>query len=294
MLPFLEVIPAKNLANASIYVEYQHLPKKPAYWHYHPELEIIYILEGSGIRQVGDNLGDFKPGDFFIFGNDLPHDLHVEGSIDYAKLLLIQIKPELLSSNYHFEELQDVIEIIALANRGILIEGFFSDAISHFIQNLHMSPIKKLLTLLELFKEISEPYWKNRFIQLSSVNYKNIPSNNKSDEKAHDRLNTVIQFVQENFDKPISLNDVANATFMTPSAFSRWFKQTMNIGFLEHLNKYRIEEACRQMMSTNKTLAVISSDCGFDSQSTFTRIFSKYKNNTPGKYAKLVRNINKP
>ena len=57
MLPFLEVIPAKNLANASIYVEYQHLPKKPAYWHYHPELEIIYILEGSGIRQVGDNLG---------------------------------------------------------------------------------------------------------------------------------------------------------------------------------------------------------------------------------------------
>jgi len=290
MLPFLEVIPSTKLANASVYVEYQHLPKKPAYWHYHPELEIIYIIEGSGIRQVGDNLGDFKPGDFFIFGNNLPHDLHVEGSIDHAKLLLIQIKPELLASNYQFEELEEVMKTINLADRGILIEGFYSDAISYFLRELNMPPLQKLLTLLELFRDISQPHWQARTTQLSSINYKHKPSDNKSDMKAHDRLNTVIQFIQENYHQQIFLKDIADKTFMSPNAFSRWFKQTMNIGFLEHLNKYRIEESCRQMISTSKPLSIISQDCGFESHSSFNRCFTKYKGTSPGKYKTHVTN----
>ena len=290
MIPFLEVKPAANLDKSSIYLEHQVLPKKPAYWHYHPELEIIYIINGSGSCQVGDYLGNFKPGDFFIFGNNLPHDLHVEGSIKQAELLLIQIKPELLESNHHFEELAEVLKIINLSNRGIYIENFYSESLTHFLENIDMNPLNKLLTLLELFKNISQDHWMQRIERLSSIKYSRNPSFSKNDHLAHDRLNTVIKYIQENYQNSINLEDMANQTFMVPAAFSRWFKQTMNIGFNEYLNKYRVEEACRQMISTQKTLTMISEDCGFDSHSTFNRAFLKAKNISPGKYRTHVRN----
>ena len=290
MIPFLEVKPAANLDKSSIYLEHQVLPKKPAYWHYHPELEIIYIINGSGSCQVGDYLGNFKPGDFFIFGNNLPHDLHVEGSIKQAELLLIQIKSELLESNHHFEELDEVLKIINLSNRGIYIENFYSESLTHFLENIDMNPLNKLLTLLELFKNISQDHWMQRIERLSSIKYLRNPSFSKNDHLAHDRLNTVIKYIQENYQNSINLEDMANQTFMVPAAFSRWFKQTMNIGFNEYLNKYRVEEACRQMISTQKTLSVISQDCGFDSHSTFNRAFLKAKNISPGKYRTHVRN----
>jgi AraC-like DNA-binding protein len=129
-----------------------------------------------------------------------------------------------------------------------------------------------------------------RVERLSSIKYLRNPSFSKNDHLAHDRLNTVIKYIQENYQNSINLEDMANQTFMVPAAFSRWFKQTMNIGFNEYLNKYRVEEACRQMISTQKTLSVISEDCGFDSHSTFHRAFLKAKNISPSKYRMHVRN----
>jgi cupin superfamily acireductone dioxygenase involved in methionine salvage len=50
--------------------------KKPFFsgkLHFHPEIEIIYVREGSGIKYIGDSITPFYPGDLVIIGSNIPH-----------------------------------------------------------------------------------------------------------------------------------------------------------------------------------------------------------------------------
>ena len=42
-------------------------------WHYHKELELVYVIKGEGTRFVGDNIEDFKTDDLVLLGANLPH-----------------------------------------------------------------------------------------------------------------------------------------------------------------------------------------------------------------------------
>jgi hypothetical protein len=42
-------------------------------WHYHPEIEIVFVGGGSGKRQIGSSISYFKKGDLVMIGSNLPH-----------------------------------------------------------------------------------------------------------------------------------------------------------------------------------------------------------------------------
>ena len=148
-----------------------------------------------------------------------------------------------------------------------------------------MSPIMTICKILELLEQITQPENATKAEILSTVNFLNYEEKNKSSDN---RLNKVTEFIQTNYSKNIHLEDVAEIAFMTPSSFSRYFKTKMNKNFKDYLNEFRVQESCKQLIAGNKSLQVISAECGFETYSTFVRAFNKHKSIPPSEYKKLT------
>ena len=71
----LEPISFENKSfSYNIYDNSNHNPaEKHQKWHYHPEIELVYVNNGSGKRQVGLNLSNYNDGLLILVGSNLPH-----------------------------------------------------------------------------------------------------------------------------------------------------------------------------------------------------------------------------
>lgn len=89
------------------------------------------------------------------------------------------------------------------------------------------------------------------------------------------RLVRALEWFETNFDRPIRLDDVADAVRMSTSHFSRAFRNSVGESPARYLRRYRVRRAHEMMLSTRKSLSEIALNCGFADQSHFTRTFSR-------------------
>ena len=82
--------------------------------------------------------------------------------------------------------------------------------------------------------------------------------------------------------------NMASITFMTNSAFCKYFKKHFKKSFSNYLNEYRIRKACLLLQETDKKLLEIALDCGYENMPFFHRQFKKYLYTTPSEYRKLL------
>ena len=104
--------------------------------------------------------------------------------------------------------------------------------------------------------------------------------NKKTDNIVVDKL---IQFINDNFSKNISLQDAAESVFFNPAYCSRFFKEQTGENFSNYLLKVRMEHAVK-LLKDNKKINDISKECGYQSPGYFTRVFKDYYNCTPSEY----------
>lgn len=104
-------------------------------------------------------------------------------------------------------------------------------------------------------------------------------------------LNTVFAYIKENYNKKISLSDMAKSVNMSTKYFNNFFKKSTNLTPFEFLMQYRIEQACIQLMQTDINVTDIAYNVGFNDLSYFINIFKRYKGTSPLKFKKLHRNI---
>ncbi len=102
----------------------------------------------------------------------------------------------------------------------------------------------------------------------------------KTDNIVIDKL---IQFVNDNFSRNISLQDAAEKVFFNPAYCSRFFKEQTGENFSDYLLRVRMENAVR-LLHENKKITDISKACGYQSSGYFTRVFKDYYHCTPREY----------
>ncbi|MEG0960725.1 MAG: response regulator [Erysipelotrichaceae bacterium] len=94
------------------------------------------------------------------------------------------------------------------------------------------------------------------------------------------------EYIQKNYNKPISLNDLAKEFEVTPSYISRLLNQNQGKNFTDIINDYRIKKA-KQLIQSHHQLKDIAFEVGFKSQSYFTKIFKKNVGMSPKEYSSL-------
>ena len=107
---------------------------------------------------------------------------------------------------------------------------------------------------------------------------------NKSQKKY--KLKPVIDYIESNFDQPITLTCLAKIAHLSVSRFAHLFKEQINITPIDYLTKVRIDNAKDQLLSTDDNCTKVSFDNGYNNQSYFNRIFKEQVGMTPLQFRK--------
>ena len=106
----------------------------------------------------------------------------------------------------------------------------------------------------------------------------------KASDKNSEVVKNAVQFISQNYNQPITLEDTARHVHLNPSYFSTLFKQSFGSSFKEYLNYIRIEESKNLLTNTNYPIIDIAIAVGFDNQSYFSKVFKKHTGLTPKQY----------
>lgn len=104
--------------------------------------------------------------------------------------------------------------------------------------------------------------------------------------KYRSAIQRAMDYIDTNYTKNITLNDISKISLMSVSSFSYVFKQLTGKTFVEYINHMRTNHAKKLLSKTNKSLVDICMECGFYDAAHFNRVFKKITQLTPGLYRK--------
>ena len=102
-------------------------------------------------------------------------------------------------------------------------------------------------------------------------------------KKDLDRLNLVLNYISENYKRPISLDEIAGVAYLQTGYFCRFFKKKMGVTFLEYQNEYRLSFIYKDLINTKAPVHVILERHGFTNYKLFRRMFQEHFGCTPTK-----------
>lgn len=258
-------------------------PKFGFHWHYHRALEITYVVQGRGIRMVGDNVSYFSSGDLVLLGSNLPHtwisDDEFNISSEEVQVVVLQFLPELFGQEWlALPEMREIKALLQKARRGISFSLETREKAGHLLRQLtNEKGVLGLQTLVSVFHALSKDA---QTILLSSKGF--IPVLN---EVTEERLVRVCQHMHEHFTSVIRLDTLAKLANMNTSAFCRFFSRTTGQTVTDYLNDLRIGKACNLLIDQPKmTISQVAHTAGYSSQTLFNRCFRRKKGVTPSMF----------
>lgn len=249
--------------------------------HFHPEFEITFINNAKGGKRiVGDHIGEIQEKELVMVGPNLYHGW--ENYKNTGKELLheitIQFPRELFDGNILNKNiLKPIRELFNNANRGIL---FSKDTIRMVEPKLLELSKKRGFDSYLAFQSLLYDLAISRDQQLLT----NLSFQRQSDFHNSERIELIYKYIQDNHHQKIKLDDAASIVNMSVISFSRLIKQRTGKSFIDFVNEIRLGIATRLLIETNKSIAEICFDCGFNNISNFNRIFKKKQDCTPSEF----------
>ena len=255
-------------------------------WHAHEEYELHLITDTRGKAFVGDYIGDFKAGDLFLVGPNLPHNWvtdEVWTEPVAIRDMLVQfshVSIEKLAEG--FPEFSEVLKLLNLAQSGVQFEGFNPTFARGHMESIRDNiGIERNLAFIRFLVRLNEHAEKR---VLSATKLVQAQGNTKQA-----RISAVVDQIVENFKEDLSVAKAADMANMTQSTFSRNFQTVTGHSFLEFVNRVRIGQACGMLYASDDPILQIAQQAGFNNLANFNRHFLKVKGMTPSVYRDTAR-----
>lgn len=253
-------------------------PQRRAYnAHHHTQCELSVFLKGEGIYTVGKNKYKFRAGDVFLFGSDEEHC--ITEIFEDMELLNLQFEP------YVLWETADTMELMPLFHsRNAEFVNLYSD---------NDGTVRAALLAIEDELREQRPCFFVMvrcflFSALSSILRNHPGVECQKSIKATDNLTQSIKlsvdYIQNNFERRLTLEELARVACLSPSYFSYVFKKLNGVSPWKYINIKRVEKAIGILKTENVTKLEIAERCGFSSSSNFYKIFFAITGKTPSDY----------
>lgn len=246
-------------------------------WHHHPEFELTYISNSQGVRYVGNSIENFYENDLVLLGSNLPHCWINSGDQEIPSRAIVVYMNKDLVQWLSDEQFSEVSALFERSNQGIKFGSNIALKVkSKLYDLLDGNPFEKYIVLLQILQELSVTH-EFRLLSQQGFSYELNYVNNE-------RITAVYEFVRKNYHKKITLSDVAAHVNMSEEYFSRFFSKSLMKSFFAFLNEYRINQACKLLIETDRQISDICYHVGFESIPFFYRQFKKVKNCPPQSY----------
>lgn len=267
--------------NKSIGVQHDLLPYFYDRLHYHPEWQITLIVYSEGTLYAGDSMCRFGQGDLCFIGSNLPHlfrndSKYYQQEEEHAEAISIFFDRKSLGEGFfEIPELRTANALLREANKGIC---FPSGTLDIDLRSLFESMQEKEgISLLQGFLALLSSLCESTKGQtISSIAY-----DRSQAEAAGKRLDQVLQFIFQNYDKKITVEEAAQASNLSIPAFCRYFKLHTRKTFISYVNEVRINAACQLLIEQQYSIGQIAYKVGFNNLSNFNRQFKRLKGMVP-------------
>ncbi len=259
----------------------EYITDPSGFWHFHPEYEITLNIKSNGTRIVGDSVELFDHYDLILIASNIPH------SWNYYRHK--PLTPQERGITLHFKlsslgepllsqhEMHTVKTLLLQSERGLAFSVEDARTAEVFLTRMIASKgIEKVINFFSLLKTLCASEKRSN---LCSENYKQA-----FDERGNKKMSAVYNYIRENYSKNISLERISRVAHMSPYAFSRYFKKNCGAGFIEYLNRVRLNKACYLLRETEYQIQKVADECGFSSISNFNKQFLKTEGLAPRDY----------
>jgi AraC-like DNA-binding protein len=260
-------------------------------WHYHPELELHYIVRGEGVRFIGDNISNFTSGEMVLLGENLPHtwrckDEYFQNNPDLnVEAMVIQFLPDCLGKYLlNLPEAYLIPKLFEKAKSGMVIHGKAKDQLAELMKSaIHATNLDRIIILLSILKTLAETDEYSNIVTGKNAFY-------QSNESEILRINKICTYTLTHYKKDITLEEIASLSNLSVTSFCRYFKLMTKKTYYDFLIEIRVSHACRFLIENKLPTEMICFDCGFNNVSNFYRHFKKVTGMTPLDYKRKYLN----
>ncbi len=255
--------------------------------HSHTEFELNFIENGAGVRRiVGDSVEEIGNYELtLVAGEQLEHAWE-QGNCRSADVREITIQfsrtlfPEELLARKQFRTIRDMFR---KASNGLTFSLKAIMKVYNLLDVLASEPdgFEQYQRLLQILYTLSNDEGAR---VLASSSFANMEHNVESR-----RVRKVQEYINAHYSEEIRLEDCAAMVGMSPSAFSRFFKQHTGRTLMDYIIDIRLGNAARLLVDTSEGISEISYACGFNNLSNFNRAFKARRGYTPRDFRTLFR-----
>jgi AraC-like DNA-binding protein len=249
----------------------------PNVFKVHEEYELTVLYNCSGKRIVGNSIHNFYEEDMFLLGPNLPHSLIVDNP-EKSHAVCIHFTEESFGQNF-FDTPQNssISKLLAKVSLGCHFYGPEVVNIKEQIKTIKdLEPFRQMMCFIDVLYQLSNV---KDYTLLSSPGYQ--PAVKRKEAK---RMSLIYDYILENFDKKLTLEELSELINVSPATFCRLFKKSMNMNFTDFVAEVRIGHACKILMDTDLSIAEVCFLSGYNHMTHFNKKFKQLMGKSPKQY----------
>lgn len=243
--------------------------------HFHQDIELLYVLEGTLDVKIGDEVTNMQPEDVLVINANKGHRLK---STDKSLVMKVSIQYQMVSEVLHS------MDIIFWCN-------------STKDESERYQKLRELLKVLlkhdleagrdtANFGHIALCY---RVVDVLSMYFLVQTADREGDEEGtryDSRIQLINNYIRANYNQPISMKQLADELYLSNGYLSRFFKKNYGMNFVEYLTNIRLYHAVDDLLYTKTPITRIAFENGFASMAVFNKVFKKAYGETPTEFRK--------
>ncbi len=248
------------------------------FWHFHPELELVYVNKGQGKRHIGNHLSYFNNSQLLLIGSNLPHNGFTDRLTTNGSQTLVQFREDFMGKEF-FEapEMKQVKDLLERSKKGILFGIPTKQKLGKKIEKLtEKKGFKQILVFLEILHQLAKT---DDYTLLNVDGYAF-----ETEPQDSSKIDSIYKYINDNFKEHISLDEISDVASMTVPAFCRYFKKVTGKTFTKLVNEYRVVHATKLLSESQMSITDIAYDCGFNNFSHFNKLFKEITGKSASKY----------
>lgn len=252
-------------------------------WHWHEEFEIGFVTEGSVVLGCGNRKYQMECGDIFFINSNVLHSMHKNNTSKQAVFKSIAFHSSIIS-----ESINSIFYIKYLLP--ILSNGNFRECIITKDSNSYQSMLDILSKVWNLVYSEDSDYEIKVRNELSTLfcilnrfqkNIKETNSPKMPNYLLEKRVQVLLDYIHTHYKDKITIEELAKTASISKTEVLRCFKSIIGLSPINYLNSYRLQKAAQLLINTENNIQEIATDCGFDDNSYFSKLFKKNYHVTP-------------
>ena len=241
--------------------------------HFHNKYELYFLVKGKTKYFIENEIFLLSPYDMIFVPKGVFHKTDSEENYDVERVLFS------FDDEFIGDDISEYINELS-SNKYIRFSGENVYKIEDIIRKIEKENTKKE----KGYNDMQKLYFKQLIISISRYRIK---ENNTRLNGSYLAIQDIVKYISKNYNQDLSLNSLSKKYSISPNHLSKQFKNVTGVGLNEYINISRITAAEKLLVSTNKPITLVATECGFNDSNYFAAVFKKLKGITPKKYSSI-------